>query len=165
MGANLSAMKKLAKIWPSIMFVGYLLTPVSSEALQTATRQTFEEPGYYMEPTPASAADYMPWYAIPNRFLFSGGYYADLSITELKIDHVSQNSKCTRKNRTFMISASYETPVGTNFFSTRMDVPLLFADRFSVTRLAPASVGDYVLHLSNSPMEYGAGFIRVSTRF
>jgi hypothetical protein len=46
-----------------------------------------------------------------------------------------------------------------------MDVPLLFADRFSVSRLAPAAMGDYVLRLSNAPMENAAGFLRISTRF
>ncbi len=150
-------MKNSAKLIVCSAVVGFLLTPVSIEAAVSATRQSFRD-------APITAPKYTPWYNLADRF-FSGYYYMNLSLTELQIDHVASNSRCTRKNRTFMISASFEQPVGTNFFSGRFDVPLFFADRFTISRLAPASVGDYVLHLSNSQIENNAAYLRVSARF
>jgi len=114
---------------------------------------------------PASAASYMPWYAVPGRFLFSGSYYTHLNITEMRIDHVSDNSRCTRRNRVFMISATFAQPIGNRLFSSRFDLPLFSADRFMVSRLAPASLGDYVIHLSNAPLYNSAAQLILSARF
>jgi len=144
--------------------VGCLLTPVSGHTVPAVLR-SYIEPTQEVNLPPSSPASYMPWYALPSRFLFSGGYFMKLSVTELQIDHVADNSRCTRKNRTFMISASFEQPVGREFFSSRVDLPLVSADRFSVSRLAPASVGDYVLFLSNTQLDNPAAYIRLSARF
>ena len=107
----------------------------------------------------------IPWYSFPGRFFFSGGYYMNLSITEMRIDHVSENSRCTRKNRTFMISASFAQPIGNRMFSSSFELPILSADRLMVSRLVPASVGDYVVHLSNTPLLGSASQVLVSARF
>lgn len=106
----------------------------------------------------------MPWFAIPSRYIFSGNYYTHLTLTEMRIDHVSDDSRCTRKNRTFMISASVAQPIGNRLFSTQCELPLLSADHLT-THMAPASVGDYVLHLSNSPLNGPNAQLLVSTRF
>src|SRR6185295_10988736 len=94
----------------------------------------------------------MPWFVLPGRYLFSGGYFVKLSIQEMRIDHMTDNTRCTRRNRGFMISASFAQPIGRELFSSSFEIPLLSADRLSVSRLAPASVGDYVMHLSNAPL-------------
>lgn len=158
-GDRLEAMKIPVKFALYSSLVGLLLMPVSARAAVEATRQSFQT-----GVAPVRAPNYTPWYNLTDRY-FSGYYYMNLSLTELQIDHVASNSRCTRKNRTFMISASFEQPVGRDFFMGRFDVPLLFADRLVVSRLAPASVGDYVLHLSNSQIENNAAYLRVSARF
>jgi len=83
----------------------------------------------------------------------------------MRIDHVSENSRCTRKNRTFMISASFAQPIGNRMFSSSFELPILSADRLMVSRLVPASVGDYVVHLSNTPLLGSASQVLVSARF
>ena len=108
--------------------------------------------------------NYLPWFSVPSRFLFTGNYYAHLSRVEMRIDHVASDSRCTRQNRTFMISASYAQPIGL-MGSSRFDIPLVSADRFDVTRLAPASVGDYVVHLSDNRVYNPALYLLLTARF
>jgi hypothetical protein len=129
-------------------------------------RKTFEEtPLVSVAPDQPTTAGYLPWVALPRKYLFSGSFYTHLSVTEMRIDHVAENSRCTRKNRTFMISASYGQPIGNNLFSSTFELPLLSADRFKLSRLAPATMGDYVIHLSNSPMLNSSAQLVVSARF
>ena len=107
----------------------------------------------------------IPWYSFPGRYLFSGGYYMNLSITEMRIDHVSEDSRCTRKNRTFMISASFAQPIGNRLFSSSFEFPVLSADRLMMSRLETASIGDYIVHLSNTPLLGSASQMLISARF
>jgi hypothetical protein len=112
-----------------------------------------------------AASKNIPWFILPGRYLFSGGYYVKLSIQEMRIDHMTDNTRCTRHNRTFMISASFAQPVGKELFSSRFELPLASADSFSPSRLAPASVGDYVMHLSNSPLVTQVSMLMLTARF
>jgi hypothetical protein len=88
-----------------------------------------------------------------------------LNRTAMRIDHVADNSRCTRKNRTFMITAFFGQPIGNNLFSGTFELPIVSADRFKISRLAPASVGDYVVHLSDTPMYSSSAQLRISARF
>ena len=88
-----------------------------------------------------------------------------LNITEMRIDHVSDDSHCTRRNRTFMISAGFAQPIGNRLFSSRFELPLLSADRMAVSRLHSASVGDYVIHMSDAPMYSSSAQLLLSARF
>ncbi len=97
-------------------------------------------------------------------FLLTGRYAVDLSIREMRIDHMATSSTCPMKNRDCIIGLSFVQPVGTNRFSTRFDVPLLSAPSM-VAAWAPATVGDYVIHLANEPIQTAYAQIITSIRF
>lgn len=101
---------------------------------------------------------------IPKTFLFSGGYTVDLSIKEMRIDHMTKDSKSPRQNRSCLIAFSYLQPVGDGLFSSRFDVPLLSASHINA-RWGAASVGDYVIFLSNTPAYSSAMKLLASARF
>ena len=146
----------------AIIIVGSLLTPLACFA-DPATTVVYGEP--HVQQTPRqSPTSFLPFIAIPGRFLFTGGYYMNLNRTEMRIDHIASDSRCTQRNRTFMISASYAQPVG-QLFSSRYELPLFSADRFAPSRLSPASFGDYVVHLSNEPLYSAALTLQIVTRF
>jgi len=147
----------------TVFLVGVLLAPVLCHA-DPAVPVTFPAEAAYSQATPHSAISYLPFVALPGRFLFSGGYTVHLNLTEMRIDHIATDSRCTPHNRTFMISAGFAQPVG-QLFSSRFELPLFSADRFSMYRLAPASVGDYVVHLSNSPLYSSAASLIITARF
>jgi hypothetical protein len=117
------------------------------------------------EPAIMAPTRTIPWFILPGRFLLSGAYFVKLSVQEMRIDHMTDDTRCTRKNRTFMISAAFAQPIGRQLFSSGLEIPLFSADRFAVDRLAPASVGDYVLHLSNTPLTSSVAQLMLTARF
>lgn len=156
-------MKTLKRIGASLLAWG-LISPVLSWA-DPAVVRTFEEPSPQADARPTTVVDFLPWYAVPDRYLFSGGYFMHLNITEMRIDHVANNSRCTPRNRMFMISASFAQPIGHDLFSSRFELPLVSADRLNVARLRPAAVGDYVAHFSNAPLSSAVLGISLTARF
>jgi hypothetical protein len=85
---------------------------------------------------------------LPQRFLFTGDYAVNLTVTEMRIDHIAQRSRCTVAKRICILSLSYAQPVGTDFFSSRFDFPLFSASSLG-SDWSRASFGDYVIYLSN----------------
>jgi hypothetical protein len=156
-------MKRPCLIVTAIAVAGLLAMP--AHASQQAVRQTFPGRVPPSQKQVVTIASYLPWYAVPDRYLFSGGYYMHLSITEMRIDHVADESRCTRGNRTFMIAAAFSQPIGNRLGSGRYELPLFSADRFAVSRLSHASVGDYVLHFSDAPLYHAALGLALTARF
>src|SRR5689334_9231559 len=68
--------------------------------------------------------NFLAWYSIPSRYLFTGNYYVHLSQKnmEMRIDHVAMDSRCTRQNRNFMISASLAQPIGHLMGSSQIEL-------------------------------------------
>jgi len=162
--AKLIVMKNQSRAWIiASLLAGGLLSPVLCLA-SPALPVSFNQGPAVRQGQPLQTTNTMPWFILPGRFLFSGGYYVKLSIQEMRIDHMTDDTRCTRKNRTFMISASFAQPVG-ELFSSRFELPLFSADSFSVSRLVPASVGDYVMHLSNAPLYNSAAQLMVTAKF
>jgi hypothetical protein len=149
------------------LLAGCLLSPMSGQgAIPPAVHQNLmESPANMPDTNHNSALNFTPIYGFPGRYLFSGNYFTHLSITELRIDHVTEDSRCTRRNRSFMISAGYAMPIGNQLGAGRFEVPFLSADSLTVSRLAPASVGDYVVHLSNDHLYSGAAEMFLTARF
>ncbi len=162
----LSQMKTQWRVWCwTSLLAGGLLSPLVCHAAPPAVREEFTDPVAARAERQPSAFKDIPLYAFPGRFLFSGTYYTHLSLTEMRIDHVAINSRCTRQNRTFMISAGYLAPIGNRLGAGRFEVPFLSADSFQVSRLAPASVGDYVVHLSNDYVYSASAQLFLTARF
>jgi hypothetical protein len=147
------------------VLAGGFFGPVQSWAALPASYEAFARPAVVQTVHHKSALEYMPIYGIPSRYLFTGNYITHLSITELRIDHISDDSRCTRQNRTFMISAGYSEPIGNRLGSGRVELPFLSADSFLLSRLTPASVGDYVVHLSNEQLYSAAAQLFLTARF
>lgn len=101
---------------------------------------------------------------IRQSFLFSGGYTADLSIKELRIDHMVSRSRCPQRNRACLFALSYSQPIGQNLFSSRFDFPLLSSETLG-GYWGPASVGDYVVHLANTPLTSPVLMLFATARF
>ena len=101
---------------------------------------------------------------IAQNYIFSGRYAFDLSIKEMRIDHMATSSTCPIKNRGCVIGLSFTQPVGTNMFSTRFDMPVISAPAYR-SHWEPATVGDYVVHLSNEPVEHPYVQLMTSVRF
>jgi hypothetical protein len=102
--------------------------------------------------------------SIPRTFLFSGGYKVKLSITEMRIDHMATHTRCPMTHRGCTLALSYGQPVGNDAFSSRVDFPLFSAEKVT-THWAPASFGDYVVHLSNTPMSSSSIRLLASAKF
>jgi len=101
---------------------------------------------------------------VPQRFLFTGNYNVKLTITEMRIDHMARKSQCPMKKRSCMVSLSYAQPIGQALFSSRFDLPLLSTESLQ-SSWAMASFGDYVLHLSNTPLYSPSLRLVASVRF
>lgn len=102
---------------------------------------------------------------IPRSYLMAGNYKVHLSITEMQIDHMAQNSRLTMKNRTCLITLGYVQPIGNNLFSSRFEVPLIGNQKMGFSNWVPASTGDYVLHFSNTPVYSATLQLGASIRF
>jgi hypothetical protein len=140
---------------PKLLAVGVLAAMMLLPALSSGSPS----------PSNLSIAPNMPWFVLPGRYLFTGNYKVKLSITEMRIDHMTDDTRCTRRNRGFMISAGYAQPIGNRLFSSSFELPLLSADQMLPSRLAPASVGDYVMHLSNAPLYSSTAQLLITARF
>jgi hypothetical protein len=149
------------RIWASLLAGGLLLPGLgfAEEAANESFDAGSSSGGYF------TVASLMPWYAVPDRYLFSGGYYMHLNITEMRIDHVADNSRCTKRNRNFMVAVSFAQPIGNELFSSRFELPLISGEQMSVKQLHPASPGDYVVHLSNIPLINSTLGMAVAARF
>src|SRR5262245_9429169 len=143
--------RPISIVKPLIIALGTLLGPALGWGHTLATVESYREPIAQRARTP-SPSDFMPWYAVPDRYLFSGSYNVKLTITEMQIDHLAYDSRCSLPRRNYMIAASFGHPIGHELFSGTVELPLLAGDRLEMSRMAPAAVGDYVLRLSGTPL-------------
>lgn len=101
---------------------------------------------------------------IPRTFLIGDGYKMDLSIDEMRIDHMATNSRSPMKHRICNVSLSYALPVA-GFFSSSFDFLLFNGDTFKPSDLSMSTLGDYVIHLSRQPLDGSTLKLVANARF
>lgn len=88
---------------------------------------------------------------IPHSFLFAGDYHVNLTIKELRIDHIGPNSQSSIRQRACMICLTWASPVA--FFGSEVDLPIALAEALPSTDWRRSSLGDYVVHLSKDALD------------
>jgi hypothetical protein len=83
--------------------------------------------------------------------VLADAYHVNLTVKEMRIDHMATNSRCPLRQRSCTVSLSVAQPVGSNLFSSRLDIPLLSSQQM-LSSWNTASPGDYILHLSNTAL-------------
>jgi hypothetical protein len=101
---------------------------------------------------------------LSNAPALADAYHVNLTMKEMRIDHMATHSRCPLTQRSCTLSLSIAQPVGSNLFSSRLDIPLLSSERMT-SAWNSASVGDYVLHLSNTPLRGPDLRLVATTRF
>jgi hypothetical protein len=101
---------------------------------------------------------------LPRSFLLNGGYAMKLTIKEMRIDHVAEQSRATMARRACTISFSYSQPVGAELFSSRFDMPLLASERIT-SQWRAGSWGDYIIHLSDTPLRSKSFRLMANAKF
>ena len=115
--------------------------------------------------TPEDMIDLLPVVgSIPRAFFWTGGYAVKLSIKEMRIDHMTAHSRCPMKRRGCTLALSYSQPIGQQLFSSTLDFPLLSSEAVT-SHWSAATLGDYVLHLSNQPLPSRDFRLMASARF
>jgi hypothetical protein len=158
---------KLARLALGLVVLGPLFGISTANAVALAGNAFSYTEGDGPENRLRNAKDFLPpspMWGLPRKFLFSGGYMVDLTVTEMRIDHMAIGSNCPRRNRDCLLAVSFSQPVGQGLFSSRFDFPLVSAEGLG-GNWAQASLGDYVVYLSNIPLYSPALRLLASARF
>jgi hypothetical protein len=155
-------MKNRASKWLLILAVAGGSTLPSAQAadygIQLKESQTKHQ-------RPEDAIDMIPFLgSIPKSFLVGDGYKMRLTAKELRIDHMGNRSASPAHRRNCMVGISYSTPVA-GFFSSRIDIPFMSADKPAIENWTRNSLGDYVIFLSRQPVDKAAVRLIATARF
>lgn len=85
-------------------------------------------------------------------YLFSGNYSAHLRLTNLRIDHMADQTECTMPKRICRLSVAYSQPIGNHMGLGEFELPLMGSSGIT-SPWSPASVGDYVASFSSIPLD------------
>ncbi len=114
--------------------------------------------------SPEDLIDRVPFLAeIPRSFIVGDGFKMKISGRELRIDHMAYRSHAPISHRECLIGLSYTTPVA--FFTSRIDVPLFSSKTLALSDWSRSSLGDYVVYLSQKPIEAASIKFIISAHF
>ncbi len=159
-------MKKKARklvTWGFVISAGWFLAiaHAKGDTINYAAQIQEQETKYK---TPEDLIDKIPFLGdIPRTFLMGDGYTMKLSGTQLRIDHMAEDSHSKGEKRTCMVGLSYITPVA--FFSTRIDIPIFNSPTLAFSDWSRSSLGDYVMYMSRTPVSHPALTLALTARF
>lgn len=155
--------KRRAFIWLLFLTLGWLLAKPHAHASLSSIPAGAEAPSRYQ--SPEDLLDLIPFLGdLPKTFLIGDGFEMKLSGHSLRIDHMGTRSKSGAKKRDCMVGLSYVTPVA-GFFTSRVDVPLLFSPSPELEQWSINSLGDYVAYFSKGVSDSSSVRLALSARF
>jgi hypothetical protein len=153
-------MKNRMGAWMVILAAGIWAAPCAQASSYKSTPDA--ETKYQR---PEDLLDMIPFLGqLPKSFLIGDGFKMRLTTKELRIDHMGTRSQTPAHKRNCMIGFSYSTPVA-GFFTSRIDIPLMAADKPAVEYWTRSSLGDYVIFLSRTPVERAQLRLVATARF
>ena len=154
-----------AFLWLLFFTLGWLLCRREAHADSSLNLKTPPVPVANPYQRPEDLISLIPFLGeIPRSFLLGDGYQMKLSGTELRIDHMGLHSRAPQKKRDCMIGISYIRPVA-GFFTSRIDLPLLFSPTPDVDQWSMNSLGDYVAYFSKGAEGGNILRLAISARF
>src|SRR5579863_3561691 len=84
---------------------------------------------------------------ITQHYLFGGNYSTHLKLTNLRIDHMADQTECTMPKRICRISVAYSQPIGNHMGIGEFELPLMGSSGIT-DPWSHAAVGDYVASFS-----------------
>lgn len=156
--------KRRMLTWGYLIVVGWFLAVAHAkgETINYTAQLKTEETKYK---SPSDMLDMVPVLGkIPRAFSLGDGYSVKFSADQLRIDHLSRDSRVKPTPRTCTIGLSYSAPVGGSF-SSRFDLPLFNAPTLAWSDWSRSSISDYAVCMSRTPVDHAALKIALSARF
>lgn len=89
---------------------------------------------------------------VTQHFLLSGNYAAHLKLTNLRIDHMADQTECTMPKRVCRLSIAYSQPIGNHVGLGEFELPLIGSEGIT-SPWSHAEVGDYIASFSDVPRD------------